>query len=97
MYVNILHEDGNYLNFEFDIECSHLLPEVRQIAKEIIFEQTGIPPEQQNAIFLSERTGLQDIEKLTLPYDAEQLTPAPAYQNAQLDAKYPEFFDQSTV
>ncbi|KAL5533565.1 hypothetical protein ACEPAG_25 [Sanghuangporus baumii] len=97
MYVSILSEDGNYLNFEFDIEHSRLTPEMRRIMKEVVFQQTGIQPEQQNTIFLSEPTGLQNIKKLPLPSDIGQLASAPSHQSADLDLEYPEIFDQSVV
>ncbi|KAL5519634.1 hypothetical protein ACEPAH_1317 [Sanghuangporus vaninii] len=97
MYVRILSDNGNGADFEFDIECSRLTPDIQRIAKEAICKETGIQPAQQNAVFVSELPDTKDIKKLPLPSDVERLVPSPAYQNAQLDAKYTEIFDQSTV
>ncbi|KAL5519633.1 hypothetical protein ACEPAH_1316 [Sanghuangporus vaninii] len=77
MYVKVLSNNGRTLNFEFDIKYSRLTPVIRRIMKEIVFEQTGIQPEQQNANFLSEPTGMRDVKKFVLPSDTEQLALSP--------------------
>ncbi|KAL5536132.1 hypothetical protein ACEPAF_4237 [Sanghuangporus sanghuang] len=97
MYVRILYDNGNGADFEFDIECSRLTPDIQRIVKEAICKETGVQPAQQNAVFVSELPDTRDIKKLPLPSDVGRLVPSPAYQNAQLDAKYPEIFDQLTV
>ncbi|KAL5536133.1 hypothetical protein ACEPAF_4238 [Sanghuangporus sanghuang] len=97
MYVRILDKrEGNGADFEFDIEYSHLTPEIKRAVQELISKETGIEPDNQNAVFLQQLPDTKDIKKLTLPSDVERLTPAPKYQNA-LNTKYPENFDQSTV
>ncbi|KAL5494590.1 hypothetical protein ACEPAI_51 [Sanghuangporus weigelae] len=97
MYVRILDKrEGKGADFEFDIEYSRLTPEIKQLAQELIQSDTGIEPDDQNAVFLQQLPDTKDIKKLPLPSDVERLTPAPNYQNA-LNTKYPEIFDQSTV
>ncbi|KAL5519627.1 hypothetical protein ACEPAH_1310 [Sanghuangporus vaninii] len=97
MYVRILDKrEGKGADFEFDIEYSRLTPEIKQAVQELISKETGIEPDNQNAIFTQHLPDTKDIKKLPLPSDVERLTPAPKYQN-ELNTKYPEIFDQSTV
>ncbi|KAL5494589.1 hypothetical protein ACEPAI_50 [Sanghuangporus weigelae] len=96
MYVRISPDNGNVVDFELDIEFSLLTPEIKRVAQEQISKETGILPEQQNAVcFDSKLPDAKDIKKLILPSDVEKLTLEHKY--VQLSTKYPETINQSTV
>ncbi|KAL5533570.1 hypothetical protein ACEPAG_30 [Sanghuangporus baumii] len=97
MHVRISPDKGNAKYFEFDVEFSRLTPEIKRATQEVIFKETGIQLEKQNAAFSSEFPDAEDITKLALPSAVKQLAPVPAFQKAQLNTKYPEIFKQSTI
>ncbi|KAL5519636.1 hypothetical protein ACEPAH_1319 [Sanghuangporus vaninii] len=97
MQVRILTDNGDQADFEFDVECSRLTPDIKRTVQELISKETGIQPEKQIVVFLPKLPGAKDIKKLTLPSDTELLASVPVYQNAHLGKLYPEISDQSTI
>ncbi|KAL5536134.1 hypothetical protein ACEPAF_4239 [Sanghuangporus sanghuang] len=97
MQVRILTDNGDLADFEFDVECSRLTPDIKRAVQEMISKETGIQPEKQIVAFHPKLPGAKDMKKLILPSDTELKASAPVYQNGQLGKDYPEIFDQSTI
>ncbi|KAL5494595.1 hypothetical protein ACEPAI_56 [Sanghuangporus weigelae] len=95
MYINTSSNSERTSNFDIEVSPS----DARGTAncERNHFQANRMQIEQQNAPFVSESIGLRDVQEFNPPPDTRQPASAPAYQNAQLNGKYPEIFDQSTV